>query len=667
MAQYGFGIGSIDASSYPNISVKIRCVYSNSLIQNLSSNQFILTEDSVQRQVTVQCPDRKQYNASVAFGIDRSMGSKVQNAKLAADSMLRRFRFPNQANDEVAVWSFASFPNKDLAFNQNILTIRQTINSITEAQFPFNGTSLYETMHRAIEDVNEFGRNIPKAIIFFTDGVNHTRTYSRTLDEVRIRANISSIKIYVVGMAAPPDGESAMRNLCEGTGGFFVPNASPQALDSIYIDLTSEPVSQYFCTLNFTTTNCPDGSQHRIQIKYIPTSIDTLMLSTSYSTPRIESQLKTIEVWVSPDSIERIEAGKPVSLAFGLHLQEPTQISEFEFLISHPLSLIFDSCSLDTTINTATYQIRSVSNGSQIRITGINNILPRGEIRLGLLHGVVLNTSGLRSSFALISSKPGCIASKQISVSNRTIQLSIDTVLGVINRFVSVPIRLTHIENQEGLQRLQIHLSIPTKGIRIDSSIIFTLNDSLHWKINNISSYTDASETRLSIDCAGPALLSCLLLGNLNLFVDPSVSIRTIIRFDQFNQSSANVLYFPKTILHVYDGMIVLRDTCRVDRSIMRVPFNEVRQNIPNPFSAGSSGNQSTTIPLILAQDEFATMTLFDLLGRNHGIIFEGLLNKGLNNVLFESTHHTDLQSGMYILSVQTKNWVGSIKMILQR
>lgn len=80
--------------------------------------------------------------------------------------------------------------------------------------------------------------------------------------------------------------------------------------------------------------------------------------------------------------------------------------------------------------------------------------------------------------------------------------------------------------------------------------------------------------------------------------------------------------------------------------------------NYPNPF------NPSTKIKFNLPESDEIKISLYNLLGEKVDLIFEGSLNRGVNEIEFNS--NKDLSSGIYIYSIQSlKGFNGINKMIL--
>ena len=81
-------------------------------------------------------------------------------------------------------------------------------------------------------------------------------------------------------------------------------------------------------------------------------------------------------------------------------------------------------------------------------------------------------------------------------------------------------------------------------------------------------------------------------------------------------------------------------------------------QNYPNPF------NSTTTIKYELTSRSHINLRVFDLLGREVAVLFDGLAEPGSNTVRFEPG---DLGSGVYIYRLNVNGKIESRKFILQK
>ncbi|NIT54971.1 MAG: T9SS type A sorting domain-containing protein, partial [Aliifodinibius sp.] len=72
-------------------------------------------------------------------------------------------------------------------------------------------------------------------------------------------------------------------------------------------------------------------------------------------------------------------------------------------------------------------------------------------------------------------------------------------------------------------------------------------------------------------------------------------------------------------------------------------------QNYPNPF------NPSTTIEFALKEDEFTTLKVFDITGREVATLVNEKMRAGHHSV---SYFNPDLASGIYVYQIKSKDFV---------
>jgi len=87
---------------------------------------------------------------------------------------------------------------------------------------------------------------------------------------------------------------------------------------------------------------------------------------------------------------------------------------------------------------------------------------------------------------------------------------------------------------------------------------------------------------------------------------------------------------------------------------------NNLRVNVyPNPVAANS------IVELNMPETGKTELTLFDALGKSTVIVYSGSLTKGKHRIqLSDKTGH--LPAGMYLLRVQAKNEIRSVKIMIQ-
>lgn len=110
--------------------------------------------------------------------------------------------------------------------------------------------------------------------------------------------------------------------------------------------------------------------------------------------------------------------------------------------------------------------------------------------------------------------------------------------------------------------------------------------------------------------------------------------------------------------------------TVGIDEPIQHPQSIQLEQNYPNPFSAGPSGNPSTTITFTIPEsmmhgsEIFARLTVLDHLGREVTTLLNGHISSGKQQVQFNAE---GLRSGVYYYRLTVGGAVLTKKMVLVR
>lgn len=95
------------------------------------------------------------------------------------------------------------------------------------------------------------------------------------------------------------------------------------------------------------------------------------------------------------------------------------------------------------------------------------------------------------------------------------------------------------------------------------------------------------------------------------------------------------------------------------NNSAANIPANyRLGQNYPNPF------NSNTIITFYLPQDAYTTIKVYDLLGKEVAVIFNGIGRRGLNSVQFNANHQA---SQIYFYQIISGQYSETKKMILSK
>ena len=325
-AQDAIELRSLDVSAYPEIRCELRLRDGNSYRYPIDDRKLVPREDGNPLPLTLDCPPPQPPRPSITMGFERSLDGNFSPAVTAAREFLSRVGFSRDAA-EVSFWSFATTIDHDLVMTGDSAALQRTVDALSVAQWPFNGTALYECMHNAIEDVVEHGRGDARAVVFVTDGYNNTSWYSRTQEQVIGRALVDGIRVYVLLLVNREEGRSAMRALCEATGGFMLEHDVPGAADSMYADIMRPHTDNLWCSLQGTGRGCADGRTRILEFGYVRGPADTLWLRQEAVVPYREDDLQPLPVWFSPPSTWQGDTA--MTVAVGVEIRDQLQPSRF--------------------------------------------------------------------------------------------------------------------------------------------------------------------------------------------------------------------------------------------------------------------------------------------------------------------------------------------------
>lgn len=128
------------------------------------------------------------------------------------------------------------------------------------------------------------------------------------------------------------------------------------------------------------------------------------------------------------------------------------------------------------------------------------------------------------------------------------------------------------------------------------------------------------------------------------------------------NSGSQNLWYRLKQM--DFDGSIQDLDPIMVSLTSTEPDEFSLDQNFPNPFSAGSSGNPTTTIRYRLPHDEHVILTVYDQFGREVQTILNEKKSAGTHHQLWNASH---LSGGTYFIKLNAGLYSSTKKMLLVR
>ena len=330
-AQDSLYVDGLDVSAYPELQLSLRVVIGGAPVLPLDPGRVVVREHGSLSAFTIDCPAPRPKHPSIALGFERSLDGNFPRAEAAAHDFISRMGFTDDGA-EASLWSFATTVDREVDMSTDSARLHRAVDDLSVAQWPFNGTALYETMHRAIEDVNAAGSGEAKAIVFFTDGYNNSTWFGRSLDDVRGRAAVDGIRVYVILVKNRDEGEAAMLGLCQSTGGFMVMHDAAGAADLVYRDIIRPDSAAVWCELTTQSPSCANGTSRLLEIGYVRGVGDTLWNSLQYDSPRVDDELQPLYLWASPT--ETFSSDTLMTAVIGVEVRDGEQLA--------PMSLVMD-------------------------------------------------------------------------------------------------------------------------------------------------------------------------------------------------------------------------------------------------------------------------------------------------------------------------------------
>lgn len=547
--------GGVDASAYPELRLPLRLALDGEIVYPIDAARLVLREDGRLLSVGLDCPAPAAERPSLAIGFERSLDGNFPKEMTAARAFLERMRFTDDGA-EASLWSFATTVDRESGMTRDSAALRRALDAISVASWPFNGTALYETMHRAIEDVNAAGTGTRKTVVFFTDGYNNSGIYGRTRDDVRGRAVIDGIRVYVVLVKNRDEGEAAMRALTAETGGFMVYENDPNAADSVYRALVEPDPARLWCTAVARSPLCANGSPRRLEVGYVRASGDTLWSETTYQAPWRADDLQALAVWCSPPSplpAATPPGDSPQRVAIGVRLDGGWQPPAFTLAL--PLGGM---------------QLESGEAGAwpvDIRIAGDEVRLDVTPPATGLTDGwhtlarLALHGDPPREDWRpqLAFDASGCLRIENIT-RPATVALALDTVLAERGGEARLELRIDASDIPEGAQLLAGSIAVDSALVSFDAAAPIDPSSLPEgWTLRRGVLRLVGSEEILEWEAAGPAIDGAFALGALRLRAshDPAYLRPVIPRVATANLHATNPGGAGA------NGLVVIRDSCR--------------------------------------------------------------------------------------------------------
>jgi len=220
----------------------------NRLVTGLERENFRITEDKNEQEVTHFSSEDVPISIGVIFDLSGSMGNKIDKARLAA---LQFFKTSNP-QDEFFLVGFNDRAQLVSRFTTSVEEL-QTRLMYTQAK---GRTALLDAIYRGLSEMRN-ARNAKRALLILSDGGDNHSRYNES--DVKSFVKESDVQLYAVGIYEPfgsrgrtPEelsGPSLLNELTELTGGraFSVDNLNdlPDIASKIGMELRNQYVLGY--------------------------------------------------------------------------------------------------------------------------------------------------------------------------------------------------------------------------------------------------------------------------------------------------------------------------------------------------------------------------------------------------------------------------------------
>lgn len=257
-------INQLDDSSYPSILMLASVTdQAGNPIEELAETDFSLSQEGNQvPTLSVTAADESQLGIAVVLVVDTSgsmnqVGSTGQTSLNIAQEATKSFVSDlDLSRDQAALISFNSNTILAQPFSRDLNTLQESIDSLVAE----GETRLFDATYDAVELVTALppGR---KSIILLTDGQD---TESRlTIDDIRDRAEESSVPIYTIGLGSEVNPVSLER-LATLTGGRYL-NAPTSSDIGTNLNIIAEQLRKQYA-ITFDSDIPADDRRHPISL-----------------------------------------------------------------------------------------------------------------------------------------------------------------------------------------------------------------------------------------------------------------------------------------------------------------------------------------------------------------------------------------------------------------
>ena len=589
IAQDALMLGAVDTSAWPLLRVKFRLVIGGSDTLPPDPGRMEMFEESRPLAFTLRCDAPAPGPLALALGLERSLDSYFPQARDAALQALSLARI-RDASDRVSLWAFSSTIDHELPLTGDSTRLASIIRGSSVANWPFNGTMLFEAMYRAVEEVAA-APEANRAVLFVTDGVNNTVYSNRTAADVSSRAAGLGVPVHVIGIRQVDAGLATLRSIAAATGGRYVHVTEAGAFDSLAAALAKRSRPQRWCEMEARSLYCANGASRNIVCRYLMPNGDTLKDSIRYTSPFLPDELDTLLVWSSPARLA-LRSGDTTALALGMTLSNGMQPPAFTLALPLRGSDVI-------SVARVTWPILSrIANDTlYIDVSPPSSGLTDGSYTLARLY-ITSSSTMMFDAVPFMVPQPGsCLFAVQGDASRMTV-LSLDTVQVERRSIADMQLRIDDAGLPEGAWDVNVRVNVDSAHARFDSGNTWT--DGTGWR-GSWSAIDDGSvqiQVEKTDSTAGNVLgwLSIRTLHEAPLRIPVTIGTSVVNAYGPAPQSS------------VQPGLIVLSDSCHPALLMLSGPA--LFSMSPNPAS------ELLNLEFASPHEATVTLTLVDENGR---------------------------------------------------
>ena len=244
LSDFNFEITGSDITKFPNVKIHTRVTCFNVHLEDLEKGDWLVLEGNKKRPLRPKISTRQNdKNAAAALAFDCSASMSTQEIK-DVQAAIEGFTNRLLSEDYVAILKFA----QDIQIVQGLTNDKRVLAHAVEVPYKLEtqGTALYDTILRAMHELDSAKKDSNKIVLVITDGTDNASDENEH-DVVRY-AKECGIAVYMVGLGQDVDTDK-LNQIAKLTNGrsFFVDGSHELqgTFEEIFEDLRYEWVIEY--------------------------------------------------------------------------------------------------------------------------------------------------------------------------------------------------------------------------------------------------------------------------------------------------------------------------------------------------------------------------------------------------------------------------------------